>query len=126
MAEILLRHPTTTTTNGNIVLYILLLVSHVAANNTNTLLHCTRDTVISGARNFQNVDVRGECLFIFLIDSCDSFPVVADTSMYVLTNGQQKSAMARLLENSGSVVECLTRDRGAAGSSLTSITALCP
>ena len=29
-------------------------------------------------------------------------------------------------ECSGSVVECLTRDRGAAGSSFTSITALCP
>ena len=29
-------------------------------------------------------------------------------------------------EHSGSVVECLTRDRGAAGSSLTSINALCP
>ena len=27
---------------------------------------------------------------------------------------------------SGSVVECLTRDRGAAGSRLTGITALCP
>ena len=29
-------------------------------------------------------------------------------------------------ERSGSVVECLTRDRMAAGSSLTSVTALCP
>ena len=29
-------------------------------------------------------------------------------------------------ERSGSVVECLTRGRGAAGSSLTSVTALCP
>ena len=29
-------------------------------------------------------------------------------------------------ERSGSVVECLTRDRRAAGSSLTGITALCP
>ena len=29
-------------------------------------------------------------------------------------------------ERSGSVVECLTRDRGVAGSSLTSVTALCP
>ena len=28
-------------------------------------------------------------------------------------------------ERSGSVVECLTRDRGAAGSSLTAVTALC-
>ena len=29
-------------------------------------------------------------------------------------------------ERSGSVVECLTGDRGAAGSSLTGVTALCP
>ena len=29
-------------------------------------------------------------------------------------------------DRSGSVVECLTRDQGAAGSSLTSITVLCP
>ena len=29
-------------------------------------------------------------------------------------------------ERSGSVVECSTRDRGAAGSSLTGVTALCP
>ena len=33
--------------------------------------------------------------------------------------------LARLWERSGSVVECLTRGRGAAGSSLTSVTALC-
>ena len=31
-----------------------------------------------------------------------------------------------LRESSGSVVECLTRDRGAAGSSLTGVTVLCP
>ena len=29
-------------------------------------------------------------------------------------------------ERSGSVVECLTRDRGATGSRLTGVTALCP
>ena len=29
-------------------------------------------------------------------------------------------------ERSGSVVECLTRDRGAAGSNLTGVAALCP
>ena len=32
----------------------------------------------------------------------------------------------RSRERSGLVVECLTKDRGAAGSSLTSVTALCP
>ena len=30
------------------------------------------------------------------------------------------------LERSGSAVECLTRDRGVTGSSLTGVTALCP
>ena len=34
--------------------------------------------------------------------------------------------MIRSRERCGSVVECLTRDRGAAGLSLTSVTALCP
>ena len=29
-------------------------------------------------------------------------------------------------EHKGSVVECLTRDQGAAGSSLTGVTSLCP
>ena len=32
----------------------------------------------------------------------------------------------QMRERSGSVVECLTQDRGAAGSSLTCVTALCP
>ena len=37
-------------------------------------------------------------------------------------------SMAQYLrrERSGSVVECLTRDQGAAGSSLSGVTALCP
>ena len=34
--------------------------------------------------------------------------------------------MKLVWERSGSVVECLTRDRRAAGSSLTGVTALCP
>ena len=36
------------------------------------------------------------------------------------------SQTAIIRERSGSVVECLTRDRRAAGSSLTGVTALCP
>ena len=32
----------------------------------------------------------------------------------------------RSREGSGSVVECLTQDRGSAGTSLTGVTALCP
>ena len=35
-------------------------------------------------------------------------------------------AIFNLWERSGSVVECLTRDRRAAGSSLTGVTVLCP
>ena len=37
-----------------------------------------------------------------------------------------RKSKIRLGERSGSVVECSTRDRRAAGSSLTSVTALCP
>ena len=55
--------------------------------------------MISEARIFQHVDVRGECLSIFLIESCEislqaHFSVVADILMYMFfttTNGQQKS-----------------------------------
>ena len=36
------------------------------------------------------------------------------------------SSSSLLWERSGSVIECLTRDQGAAGSSLTGVTALCP
>ena len=38
----------------------------------------------------------------------------------------QLRLLALSRERSGSVVECLTRARGAAGSSLTGVTALCP
>ena len=36
------------------------------------------------------------------------------------------SQKSEVLERSGSVVECLTRDRSAGGSSFTGFTALCP
>ena len=42
----------------------------------------------------------------------------------VCTVCQDKTNLPR--ESSGSVVECLTRDRRAAGSSLTGVTGLCP
>ena len=35
------------------------------------------------------------------------------------------TSTGKYLHQSGSVVECLTRDQGAAGSSLTNVTALC-
>ena len=38
----------------------------------------------------------------------------------------QPNHMLLVRERSGSVVECLTRDRRAAGSSLTGVTVLCP
>ena len=42
-----------------------------------------------------------------------------------LTNGHFKSTIITF-EHSGSVVECLFRDRGVGGLSLTGVTALCP
>ena len=45
-------------------------------------------------------------------------------SIYHMTNTLISHFWRR--ERSGSVIECLTRDRGAAGSSLTGITVLCP
>ena len=46
----------------------------------------------------------------------------------MMENGRKYKPLSynKTRERSGSVVECLTRDRGATGSSLTSITALCP
>ena len=44
------------------------------------------------------------------------------TKTYVV--GTQKNRLNKTGERSGSVVECLTRDRRAAGSSLTGVTAL--
>ena len=46
----------------------------------------------------------------------------ADTGIYLLVIHVPKQQR----ERSGSVVECLTRYREAAGSSLTDVTALCP
>ena len=40
------------------------------------------------------------------------------------TGGEKSQKIPR--ERSGSVVECLTRDRGTADMSLTGVTALCP
>ena len=44
----------------------------------------------------------------------------------VATPGSSLKHLQHGMERSDSVVECLTRDRGAADSSLTSLTALCP
>ena len=44
--------------------------------------------------------------------------------MIPLAYGQDLDILAGL-EHSGSVVECLTQDRGAMGSSLTGVTVLC-
>ena len=38
----------------------------------------------------------------------------------------QQNQMITIRERNGSLVECLIRDRGAAGSSITGVTALCP
>ena len=44
--------------------------------------------------------------------------------MFSYGSGAINRSISRLIERSGSVVECLTRDRGVAGSSLTGVTAL--
>ena len=46
-------------------------------------------------------------------------------NVYVANRGDPDQ-IRLLLKDSGSVVECLTRDRGAAGLSLTDVTVLCP
>ena len=56
----------------------------------------------------RNFDRTGSRVLIVSVSKFSSF-----------TNKQRR-------ERSGSVVECLTRDRGAAGSSITGVTALCP
>ena len=52
---------------------------------------------------------------------------VAVKMVYLKNQGLCKESLFTCVrERSGSVVECLTRDRGAAGSSLTGVTVLCP
>ena len=46
--------------------------------------------------------------------------------IYVHTARRVLSFTKNICERSYSVVECLTRDRGTTGSSLTGVTALCP
>ena len=46
--------------------------------------------------------------------------------MQMLRLARGFAARGRVRERSGSVVECLTRDRGAAGSSLTGVAVMCP
>ena len=59
----------------------------------------------------------------------DNFP--AELSMKVFRNSEPGLKVTKLFprkcrERSGLVVECLTRDQGATGSSLIGVTALCP
>ena len=53
---------------------------------------------------------------------------IFEVSGSLLLTGHESRELARKREHSGSVVhvECLTRDRGAVGSSLTRFTAVCP
>ena len=46
--------------------------------------------------------------------------------MYKQVSEQMTIVMNGVWEHSGSLVECLTGDRGAAGLSLTGVTVLCP
>ena len=54
------------------------------------------------------------------------FVKIVQQKINFLISQLKRTVSMRRWERSGSVVECLTRDGGAAGSSLTGITALCP
>ena len=64
-------------------------------------------------------------------NSCNNLQIKHDFSMHLHLPGPSRDVEnigihPLFRERSGSVVECLTRDRGAAGLSLTGLTALCP
>ena len=59
--------------------------------------------------------------FLSLQGGCIGSP---ESTLVKLSHCWKSHVTAR--ERSGSVVECLTRDRRTAGSSLTGVTALCP
>ena len=52
--------------------------------------------------------------------------LATEVTLYYPGLGQNSYQFSQNGERGGSVVECLTRDRRAAGSSLTGVTALCP
>ena len=55
------------------------------------------------------------------------FPLIVNPLRQCFLDIETYSTVQKVVwECSGSVVECLTRDRGAASSSLTGVTALCP
>ena len=68
--------------------------------------------------NFRHTKyTQGSTMVNLLSHKCrKSTPVLKDINLAILN----------VAFTNGSVVECLTRDRGAAGASLTSVTALCP
>ena len=55
----------------------------------------------------------------------EPFEPVRDLMVLNVPTRMKKICLKSGREHSGSVVDCLTRDRGAAGSSLTGVTALC-
>ena len=89
----------------------------------------------AATRRFENGDILEVCMFIVSINSCKLgnkmiFSKISFTTPIRVSNGLDPdqdglvSPDLGLWERSGSVVECLTRDRRAAGSSLTGLNAL--
>ena len=87
----------------------------------------SRNTV-SGAGTLQNLSTTVAELFITMLSSegNDLEEIIPKMSCLVHMSSLAKSLSKIVIdwERSGSVVECLTRDRGAAGSTLTGVTAL--
>ena len=68
--------------------------------------------------------VKGRMIERCLLSSC-LLDLYEKISVFTVINRINRVCCMGTWERSGSVVECLTRDRGAAGSSLFSVTALC-
>ena len=67
------------------------------------------------------ISVRGSVYFI-VTANLRFIKIFTRSNIYRLDSDQAR----HIRERSGSDVECLTRDRGAAGSTLTGVTVLCP
>ena len=72
--------------------------------------------------NIAHTSIKGTCVVVLLQEGHHAVPFRQDQANVVETFN---STSILIRESSGSVVECLTQDRGAIGSSLTGVTALC-
>ena len=79
------------------------------------LLYLLVQKMIFRERNFKQ--------FLFEIITCEPLIYIMNHLKFIRSNQKEESIHALFREGSGLVVECLTGDRGPAGSSLTVITA---